>query len=142
MKTTLIALLLLSAALCRADDAPPPVPPPAKPSVITRAYTVKEIDDLLSVVHWRVNFGSTYSTPPEKGHENESTTRWGMRSWSIGEEDKVVNEIVRTYMTAGLTADDIREQDRKDGEKYQAERAKYLAEQAAKKNGPNGPEKP
>ena len=138
----LLTLLLLSASLCRADDAPPPVPPPAKPSVITRAYTVEEIDDLLAVVHWRVNFGSTYSPPPEKGHENENTIRSGMRSWSLGEEDKAVNELVRTYMTAGLTADDIREQDRKDGEAYLAARAKYLAEQAAKNNGPSGPEKP
>ncbi len=67
-----------------------------------RSYTVKEIDELRSVVEQRWLFGT--SVVPD--------TRSQMsRSYQEDEKTRCVEELVRTYMLAGKTADDLRKED-------------------------------
>ncbi len=64
-----------------------------------RAYTVTEIDDLRRLCRNKWLFGSFTTVP----------TGWS-RSYKESDMDKGVEELVRTYMLAGLTADAIRAQ--------------------------------
>lgn len=66
-----------------------------------RRYTVAEIDDLRRMCDLRFLFGTTYPS-------NE--TRWS-HSYQAGERERAVEEMVRTYLLAGITADDIRAAD-------------------------------
>ena len=80
-----------------------------------RTYTVKEIDDLRSVCETRYLYGST-------------VLNGGMRmSRGYRERDKVlaVEEMVRTHMVAGHTAQDIIDADNT----KQHERERRIAEQ-------------
>lgn len=62
-----------------------------------RAYTVKEIDDLLKVCERRWLWGtSALGSSPRMS-----------RGYSAGEKEKGAHEMARTFMLAGLTADDI-----------------------------------
>lgn len=64
-------------------------------------YTVSEIDALRSAVTMRVNFGTTRLNPG-------ATIG---RVWSSGEMQKAVEEQVRTYMLAGISARDLYDAD-------------------------------
>lgn len=61
-----------------------------------RAYTVKEIDALRRACEQRWLFGTT-------SHSGSRTSG----SYRQEEKDAGVEQLVRTYMLAGLTADDI-----------------------------------
>ena len=66
-----------------------------------RAYTVKEIDDLRNKVEDRMTYGTSNRSkvPPH-------------RIWQC--PDRIhVEQVVRTYMLAGITANDIRAEDEK-----------------------------
>lgn len=65
-----------------------------------RAYTVQELDALREVVKCRLLFG-WYQLPRLK------TTWVSHRSYGEGEKVKAVEEMVRTHMLAGHTADDL-----------------------------------
>ena len=67
-----------------------------------RAYTVREIDDLRRACEQRWLFGSTYRGPGQ--HSS--------RSYRSEEKDTGVEEMVRTYILAGIVADDIYAADR------------------------------
>lgn len=69
---------------------------------MTRSYTVKELDDLRSVVRDRLLFG----TSSNKGGGRTSRPYYGER---LIQE---VEEAVRTHMMAGHTAQDILDEDR------------------------------
>lgn len=71
--------------------------------MIQRAYTVREIDELRSACETKWLFGTTVI------RANGSFSR----AYGPGEKDKAVEELVRTYMLAGLTAQDIYDADRK-----------------------------
>ena len=73
-----------------------------------RAYTVKEIDELVRACERRWLWGTT-QMPTGNG-----------RSYRPEEKDKGTHEMARTFMLAGLTADDLYEEDRA----REAERAK------------------
>lgn len=77
-----------------------------------RAYTVAEIDALRSVCKMRWLFGTT-----EPGNSFS-------RSYKAEELDHGVEQLVRTYMLAGLTAGDILEQDRSAAKRAGAAKAK------------------
>lgn len=64
-----------------------------------RAYTVKELDDLRSVVESKWLFGSYYPW-------NDDVWRQG-RTYDPTEKTKAVEELVRTHMLAGHTAEDL-----------------------------------
>ncbi len=64
-------------------------------------YTVDEIDKLRSACFQRYHFGSTVPVNGRMG-----------RVCSEGEADKGIEEMVRTYMVAGLKAEDIYKADR------------------------------
>lgn len=107
---------------------------PSKPCMIDRAYTVKEIDKLRSTIETRWLFGTTYTPPPppptkeelaEKAERDRkikagesviyfsgSSMTFG-RSYTTGEKEKAVEELVRTAMLAGFTAEDIRAEDKR-----------------------------
>lgn len=68
-----------------------------------RRYSVKEIDELRAACERRWLFGTTASG---------NGIRIG-RTFRESEKDKCVEELVRTYMLAGLTAEDIYETDRR-----------------------------
>ena len=67
-----------------------------------RKYTVQEIDELRSACKKRWLFGTTEDVSGE----------WS-RTYQEDDMTKCVEELVRTYMLAGIIADDIRERDRK-----------------------------
>lgn len=73
-------------------------------NLLEKAYTVKEVDELRQACWLRWHFGTTNLS----GRSNASFGR----SYGFGEETKGVDEFVRTYMTAGLTAEDIYKADR------------------------------
>lgn len=62
-----------------------------------RAYTVDEIDDLRNLCETKWLFGEFFPPPPRSsaGYQQQ-------------DKDFGVEQLVRTYMLAGLTADDIR----------------------------------
>ena len=64
-----------------------------------RAYTVREIDELRNACDTLWMWG------PE-GFKFREGMRVG-RSYKLDEKTKCVEEMVRTYMTAGVTADDM-----------------------------------
>ncbi len=64
-----------------------------------RAYTVSEIDALREVVQNKWLFGS-YSPSQENVYSFS-------RSYSEGDKVKCVEELVRTWMLAGKTAEDL-----------------------------------
>jgi hypothetical protein len=66
-----------------------------------RPYTVSEIDDLRMVCEDRYLYGTT----------NLHRSMTLSRQYQEQDKNAAVEEMVRTYMTAGLTADDIRKQD-------------------------------
>lgn len=69
-----------------------------------RSYTVSEIDALRSACEIRWVFGTTaFSTKPRFG-----------RLYSEKEKSVAVEQLVRTYMLAGITAQDIYEADNPD----------------------------
>lgn len=70
-----------------------------------RAYTVREIDELRSACESRWLFGTTASLGDGWHHS---------RSYRSEEKDKGVEELVRTYMLAGIVAEDIYAEDRGD----------------------------
>lgn len=76
-----------------------------------RAYTVREIDDLRSVLKDRFIWGTSFR--PYDGR------RTGV-SYSPDDLLKTVEEQIRTYMTAGITADDIRKEDAEEAARKQA----------------------
>lgn len=67
-----------------------------------RSYTVKEIDELREVCRLRWNYGSTNRDRMGRGR----STIMGS-----GEEDIGVEQLVRTYMLGGITAEDIYKED-------------------------------
>lgn len=66
-----------------------------------RAYTVRELDDLRSVVEMRYLYGTS----------NLNQCSGMSRSYREEEKTKAVEEMVRTAMLAGHTAQDIRDAD-------------------------------
>lgn len=66
-----------------------------------RAYTVKEIDDLRQACEMRFLWGTT----------NPTGEMYCSRQYKESEKILAVEELVRTYMTAGITAEDIQKQD-------------------------------
>ena len=64
-----------------------------------RRYTVGEIDNLRAACEMRFFYGTTAP------REDFSA------SYDPNEKNKAVEEMVRTYMLAGITADDIRKAD-------------------------------
>ena len=64
-----------------------------------RAYTIKEIEDLRDLCSDKWLYGSFF--PFRDGCSRFS------RSYKPEERDKGVEELVRTYMLAGITAEDI-----------------------------------
>jgi hypothetical protein len=67
-----------------------------------KAYTVKEIDDLRRACETRWLFGSTIAVQSPQLS----------RSYGESEKTKCVEEIVRTYMLAGIIAEDLYNEDR------------------------------
>ena len=67
-----------------------------------RKYTVHEIDELRAVCERRWLFGSAYL----------SANTGCSRSYKSSEKDIGVEQLVRTYMLSGITAQDIYETDR------------------------------
>ncbi len=65
-----------------------------------RSYTVKQIDDLRSAVEHKWLFGS-YT--PQRSEDGISCGR----SYRAGEKTACVEELVRTHMLAGHTAEDL-----------------------------------
>lgn len=71
-------------------------------TAIKRAYTVHEIDKLRQVCGDRWLFGTTcFDCSPGLS-----------RAYKEVDKDRAVEEMVRTYMVAGITAEDILEADR------------------------------
>jgi hypothetical protein len=64
-----------------------------------RGYTVREIDDLREVCEKVWLYGTRYYSPNWSGGVG--------RSYLPEVKTKCVEEIVRTYMIAGITADDL-----------------------------------
>lgn len=79
-----------------------------------RPYTVGEIDALRQAVDMRFLFGDA---------NGPQGTCWG-RSYRSEEKAAVVEEQVRTFMVGGVTADDLRAEDKR----LREERAKLCAE--------------
>lgn len=75
-----------------------------------RAYTVSEIDKLRVAVRTKYVYGSTYFPPPKPGETTFG--RQSLRSYSQGEVEIATEERLRSYMLAGITAEDIYEQDK------------------------------
>ena len=73
-----------------------------------RAYTVSEIDALRQVVTTRYMCGSTYFS--------KFRSSFTSRAYKESDMYRAVEEQIRTYMTAGITANDIIEHDRVTGE--------------------------
>lgn len=71
-----------------------------KKVVVKRGYTVREIDELRSACEDRWLYGTTNITHSMMG-----------RSWVGAEKDKGVEEFVRTFMLAGIVAEDIYKED-------------------------------
>lgn len=69
--------------------------------MIERAYTVREIDDLRAACRSRWLWGTT----------NPARMVGCSRSYRAEEEAVAVEQLVRTYMLAGITAADIRAED-------------------------------
>ena len=70
--------------------------------VIERRYTVKEIDDLREVCERRYLYGTTSLVVPQMS-----------RAYYENDKIKAVEELLRTYMMAGITAKQINEEDKK-----------------------------
>jgi hypothetical protein len=85
-----------------------------KPVKKTR-YSVREIDDLRRVCEERYLWGSTYTPPFEPGET--SRVRHG-RSYKESDKNAAVEEMVRTFMLAGVTAADIRAEDKRRYDEY------------------------
>lgn len=81
-----------------------------------RAYTVKEIDALRQAGEDRYLYGSTYTPPPPPGHTGGLYNHRMSRSYRESDKAATVEEMVRTYMLAGITAKDIIEADRPKGD--------------------------
>lgn len=71
--------------------------------MVERRYTVKEIDHLRSVCKDLWSFGPEIFMPLDKKEYNLIQGRF----WRGSERDVAVEELVRTYMLAGLTGQDI-----------------------------------
>ncbi len=67
-----------------------------------RSYTVAEIDDLREACTLRWLFGTAFPTFGSQG-----------RVYNQEQKVRCVEELVRTYMLAGIIAEDIYEEDRK-----------------------------
>lgn len=65
-----------------------------------RAYTVKEIDDLREVCEMKYLYGTT----------DPMQAIGFSRQYQESDKVKAVEELVRTYMIAEITAEDIRKQ--------------------------------
>ena len=73
-----------------------------------RAYTVKEIDALREVCRTKLIWG--YYTGPQEHHKTRvgDVVMWSAPgSYNDAELSTKVEEMVRTFMLAGLTADDL-----------------------------------
>jgi len=66
-----------------------------------RPYTVREIDELRQACEMLWLFGPSAFTPRGSGSS---------RSYRDADKDKGVEELVRTYMMAGITGSDIRKE--------------------------------
>lgn len=82
-----------------------------------RAYTVREIDELRRTCDDRYGRNTTYFAPDGWGN-------WGY-SYKPAEKIQQIEECVRTYMLAGITGPEIREQDQIEGEKAWQSRMFY-----------------
>jgi len=86
--------------------------------MVDRAYTVAEIDALRQLCDTKWLYGTFFQHFPEPTpiyDANGNIIGYGgsiycSRSYKPGEKDKGVEELVRTYMLAGITAEDIRAQ--------------------------------
>jgi hypothetical protein len=106
-----LAALLLASCLAKADPIPPNGSGHAL--VITgtlgstrlgeRAYTVAEIDDLRAVCEFRYIWGTTFLIEP----------MGTSREYNEQDMNKYVEDELRTYMLAGITAQDIRDEDKR-----------------------------
>lgn len=74
-----------------------------------RAYTVKEIDSLRKVCEDRLRYGSSVRDKWPWQSNGNGRICLSLRSPSKRE----IEEVVRTYMLAGITADDILAEDSK-----------------------------
>jgi hypothetical protein len=83
---------------------------------MSRSYTVEEIDALRRVCEMRWIWGS--SILPANGGTS--------RCYRSEDKDRGVEELVRTAILAGHTANDIYEADRKRDEAFASARAKAL----------------
>lgn len=72
-----------------------------------RAYTVRELDSLRKVVENKWLFGAYVPQPGRGG---------SFRSYYENEKVKAVEEMVRTHMLAGHTAEDLIQSERPVGE--------------------------
>jgi hypothetical protein len=68
-----------------------------------RAYTVKEIDALRRACRERVIWGSSVMSHLYRGRSSGS--------YKASEADQKAEEMVRTFMLAGITAEQVKEQD-------------------------------
>ncbi len=80
---------------------------PAYGETMTKAYTVAEIDALRHVVEMRFLWGSSVICL------NSSRRNGFSRSYTEEEKTKAVEEMVRTYMLSGITAEQIIAEDKK-----------------------------
>lgn len=86
--------------------------------VASRKYTAREVDELRSVCETKWLYGTTYWEYPTDTASIDSdgiffaNTRMS-RAYREEEKVKAVEELVRTYMLAGITAKDIIEEDRR-----------------------------
>lgn len=99
----------------------------AKPCVRERSYTVKEIDDLRSAINTRWIYGTSYTPPLTKEQLAEQDAMWKIinagesvsmpcsfsRSYDDKQKIREVEELTRTAMLAGFTAEDIRAEDKR-----------------------------
>ncbi|WP_202306617.1 hypothetical protein [Mesorhizobium sp. L-8-10] len=66
--------------------------------MVERAYTVKEIDELREVVQNAWLYGSYHGATPQRPFS---------RAYNEAEKTRCVEEMVRTHMLAGHTAEDL-----------------------------------
>lgn len=72
-----------------------------------RAYTVKELDALRRVVERKWSFGVYGEMPEPIGHTPGQSYSYTGRSYYGNEMTEAVEELVRTHMLAGHTAEDL-----------------------------------
>ena len=78
----------------------------------SRRYTAREVDELRSVCETKWLYGTTYWEYPTDTTKGFVHTRMS-RAYREEEKVKAVEELVRTYMLAGITAKQIIKEDKR-----------------------------